>query len=117
MPFAGRNVGQSDPNPVGLQVRKPPEIVECPKCRGSFFERLELAQYQRTHLVIPGQSPPIYGMEYIILRCARCQELLEPTIELSPRDLATSQYGELVKELEDESWRSQQQIVSKPEQL
>ena len=105
MPRPGGFAGRSEPMPAGLVRQHPPDIVECPNCEGTFFELAKLAQYQKDHHIVPGQTPPVYGMEYVILRCIRCNELIEPTVQLSPRDLATSQYGRLLEELEDPNWQ------------
>jgi len=114
MPMTSRDgfLGRSKPMPIGLVKQQPPEIVECPNCNGTFFELAKLAQYQKNYQIVPGQTPPRYGMEYIILKCARCSELIEPTVVLSPRDLATSQYGDLLKELQDPNWQGKKTPIS-----
>lgn len=81
-------------------------LIKCPICKGSWFEEIRAFQVPDNFTLIPGQKVSVYqGMQYSVLRCLRCNELMEPPTQVSPRDLVKSQYGSMISELEDETWK------------
>lgn len=76
-------------------VKKDPNegCLVCPKCKNSWFEEVKIQQYVDDHTVIPGQSiPPKNGIQFILLRCSKCTEMLEPRLLRNNRDAANSLY-------------------------
>jgi len=82
--------------------RKRKDSVVCPKCTSQWFEQVKIGRYVADHHVILGQQvPSVAGeMAYILLRCVRCDEMLEPRILHNTRDLGGDAYDHLLDTLE-----------------
>ena len=82
--------------------RKRKDSVSCPKCSSQWFEQLRVGRYVSDHNVILGQAVPgVAGeMEYVLLKCVRCTEILEPRILHSTRDIGGDAYDHLLDTLE-----------------
>lgn len=92
--------------PPTQPIREDQKVIRCPSCNCSFFERILVAQFVPGQIIAPGMRPsPLEDREWCLLRCARCMDLLEPEISMSPRDYHNSKYAQLVEEMEDESWK------------
>lgn len=76
--------------------------LQCPECSSRFFEQITVAKYQSDHVVVLGQEVPIKkgGQRYKMLRCVHCQEMIEPRVLSTPRDMMDGDYGELLDTLE-----------------
>ena len=87
---------------IEKEERRRKDSVECPKCSSQWFEEIKLGRFVSDHNVILGQSVPgIAGeMAYILLKCARCNEMLEPRILHSTRDIGGDAYDDLLDTLE-----------------
>lgn len=78
------------------------EAVYCPKCGSEWFEHISVSKYQANHFLILGQHvPPVKGsLPYIVLKCIRCTNLLEPRLTHAIRDLAGRDYGTFLDTIE-----------------
>lgn len=78
------------------------ECVTCPKCSSQFFEEVKGMKFQLNHNLIPGQQvPPKAGaVGFVLLRCLRCANLIEPRVMHNSRDLAADDYNEFLDTLE-----------------
>lgn len=83
--------------------KKRTDCLTCPKCESQWFTQFRVGRYVSDHHVILGQEvPAVTGeMSYIMLRCLRCEELLEPRIINSTRDVGESAYNELLDTLQE----------------
>ena len=84
------------------QENKERESVSCPKCSSRWFEHIRVGRYKADHNVILGQQVPGLGgdLGYVLLKCIRCSELLEPRIINNTRDLGGDVYDDLLDTLE-----------------
>lgn len=84
------------------EENKKRESVDCPKCSSSWFEQVRIGRYVADHNVILGQEVPGLGgdMGYVMLKCVRCNELLEPRIIHNTRDIGGDAYDDLLDVLE-----------------
>ena len=67
--------------------------VACPKCSSTWLETVECNEYDANHQVVLGQKVPAKtpnASPYILLRCVRCTNLLEPIILYSTRDIGAN---------------------------
>jgi len=79
-----------------------PDIMTCPRCGCSFFEQITLAQYPKFHNVIVGQAVQrVKDISFQAFRCARCSELLEPTVLIGPQTQARREYDEFWAEMSE----------------
>lgn len=86
---------------TGRPVQQKIDIVECTKCKITWFEQVKVNQYKADHMVIPGQSVPVGGpQEFVFLRCIKCQALYQPRVMITAQDLSTKLYNEMLDELE-----------------
>ena len=79
------------------------ECVRCLKCESTWFEEVDCFQFKADHNLILGQDVPPRrtGMiPYKMLRCLRCQNLLEPRIISNTRDVAGSDYDNFLDTLD-----------------
>jgi hypothetical protein len=78
------------------------ECISCPECSSQWFEEVEVNRYQINHNLILGQSIPEEpgGVKYQLLKCIRCNELLEPRILHSGRDVSGDRYDHFLDTLE-----------------
>lgn len=75
------------------------DTAKCNKCNGSWFEQLRVAQYSINHITAPGQTINSIDQDYVIFRCARCNELFQPNM-VPLAGQAKKYYDEFVDELE-----------------
>lgn len=91
-------------NSMALQreENKKKESVSCPNCSSGWFEHVRIGRYVADHNVILGQEVPGLGgdMGYVMLKCVRCHELLEPRIIHNTRDIGGDAYDDLLDVLE-----------------
>lgn len=66
------------------------ECVSCPKCGAQWFTEIKVSRYQVNHNVVLGQAVPTEPdtIPYILLKCVKCEDLLEPRILHNTRDVA-----------------------------
>jgi len=78
------------------------DCIQCPKCRGQWFEQVEVSRFQNQRQVVIGQTPPVKpgSIPYILLRCIHCRNLVEPRVSRSMRDLAAQDYDHFLDTLE-----------------
>jgi hypothetical protein len=78
------------------------DLIRCPCCDSTFFEQIEVSRYQVNHNIIIGQDVPKdpKSMPYKLLKCIRCNDILEPRIIHNTRDVGRDAYDELLDELE-----------------
>ena len=84
------------------EEKKRTDCVNCPKCSCQWFQQVSIGRYVSDHHVILGQQIPSVAGEigYVMLKCMRCEELLEPRILHSTRDLGGDLYDKLLDTLE-----------------
>jgi len=87
-------------NLVPQMPKRDVENFVCPTCGGSFFEEVCAVQVPLIHNVAPGQKIPTKGAHFFLLRCLRCSELIEPHIQIGPRDHVRKEYEKFWDELE-----------------
>jgi hypothetical protein len=74
--------------------------LKCPKCNNSWFEEVKAQQYVDDHTVILGQGvPPKNGAMFILLRCTKCSDLVEPRVLRQARDAANQMYDNFIDSL------------------
>jgi len=77
------------------------ESLSCPTCDSQWFTETKVTKFKADHHVIVGQViPPSNAVDYILLKCIRCEELLEPRILHNSRDVAGGNYDDLLDTLE-----------------
>lgn len=76
--------------------------IHCPKCDSQWFEEIRVTRYKEDHNVVIGQPVPAKpgSIPYIVLRCIRCSNLLEPRVLHSTRDIAGGDYDKFLDCLE-----------------
>ena len=80
-----------------IEKAKEPEVCECPTCGCKFFEQIEVHQFPKNHNVILGQKvAPLADIGFIVLRCLRCEDVMEPQVQTGARDLARKMYNEFL---------------------
>lgn len=86
------------------EEKKRTDCVSCPKCNSQWFQQIRVGRFVSDHNVILGQEVPgVAGeMNYVMLKCIRCEELLEPRILHSTRDLGGDAYDQLLDTLDGE---------------
>jgi len=84
--------------------KKRTDCVSCPKCKSQWFQQFKIGRYVSDHNVILGQEVPAVAgeMSYVMLKCVRCEELLEPRIINSTRDVGGDAYDQLLDTLDGE---------------
>jgi hypothetical protein len=76
------------------------DVFICKRCSCKFFEEVRVQKYLKTHYILPGQAVPTAGPNsYILLRCANCQQMHLPDVQLSTFDTAADEYTSLVKDI------------------
>ena len=95
------------------EEKKRTDCVACPKCQSQWFQQFKVGRFVSDHNVILGQEVPAVAgeMTYVMLKCIRCEELLEPRILHSTRDLGGDAYDHLLDTLDGEG-----DMRSKPEE-
>jgi hypothetical protein len=84
------------------EEKKRTDCVACPKCESQWFQQFRVGRFVSDHNVILGQEVPAVAgeMNYVMLKCIRCDELLEPRILHSTRDLGGDAYDQLLDTLD-----------------
>ena len=75
------------------------EAVSCPKCSSTWFEQVKCFQFKADHNLILGQEVPTTktsSVGFVLLRCLRCSNLLEPKILYGSRDILHGAYEHLL---------------------
>ena len=82
--------------------KKQEECINCPNCNSQWFTEVHANRYQVNHNVILGQQIPAEPntLAYVLLKCVRCNELLEPRIIHNARDVAGDRYDHFLDTLE-----------------
>src|SRR5574343_1436513 len=75
---------------------------KCPCCGCTWFEQVMLRQFNKESTAIIGQDiPTLDYMRVCLLRCIKCNELLEPNLVYSGNDATRQRYNKLLDTLED----------------
>lgn len=87
---------------VEAKLTKEPNIkMRCPSCSFTWFEEIRCKQYLSEHTTIVGGSiAPASDVEFRLLRCVKCSDLLEPRILRGTRDFLHKEYDKFTEELE-----------------
>jgi transcription elongation factor Elf1 len=93
------------------------ECIACPTCGSQWFVEVKANRYQVNHHVILGQDvpPEPNTISYILLRCVRCDDLLQPRVLHNTRDVAGDRYDDFLDTLEgkkDNRAKGQQKLQS-----
>lgn len=74
------------------------ECITCKSCGSQWFEEVRASKYLLEHHLIVGQSVPTkHNMTpYVLLRCMRCGELIEPRIISNMRDVGAKDYDKFI---------------------
>lgn len=76
-------------------------IAKCPKCGLSWLEEVTVKQFDKDKSVILGQKIPVGSANsFIVLRCIKCGEILEPNILHPSRDAVRTAYDRFLDEVE-----------------
>ena len=85
------------------QIQKQKEqCIDCPVCSSQWFTEIEASRYQLDHNVILGQDVPTEPntVPYKLLKCLRCDNLLEPRVLHNTRDAAGGTYDHFLDTLQ-----------------
>ena len=85
-----------------LKSQEDADTVNCKACGCTWFEQFPIAQYDKYHNVILAQRVPGKdGVEFYLLRCAKCGEIHEPNVQIGPRDNLRNKYDAFLDNIED----------------
>lgn len=92
-----------------VTVRKPLEdLVQCVKCKCSWFEQFSVRQYPALHNTVLGQFvPQAKDFTFVLLRCIRCQELHQPNVITSYADTQQKAYNDFLDMMESKDWQKE----------
>jgi hypothetical protein len=77
------------------------DLAYCPKCRCHWFEEVIIQQVDKNHFLTLGQNVPAYqGFKLRVLRCMKCNELIEPNYSYVSTDREGERYTKFVTEME-----------------
>lgn len=78
------------------------ECIHCPNCNSQWFMQVQVYKFQANHNVILGQDVPTKpgAIPYYILKCVRCNNLLEPRVIHTTRDIGGNDYDNFLDTLE-----------------
>lgn len=84
-----------------IETKEPP--LECPECHCQFFTEMRVKRYKQFHTVVHGQAVPPAdpGVEFVLLQCVKCQQIVEPEILSGRSDTPSKIYDLLLSELEE----------------
>lgn len=88
-----------DPQFILGETEQVSNKVKCPVCSCSFFEQIKIAQFDKNHNLILGQMVPATGPSFILLRCVKCKELVEPNL-IQGQDWMWKIYSTFLDEIE-----------------
>ena len=94
------------------------EVIRCPKCDSQWFEQVVFARFKADHHIILGQDVPVRpgSLQYTLLRCACCKDLLEPRVLHNTRDVASGDYDHFLDTLEGKHDKRAEQEEEKKEE-
>jgi hypothetical protein len=78
------------------------ECCSCPTCDSQWFEEVTISRYKLDHYVTLGQKVPQRPNQqaFVMLKCVRCGDFLEPRVSIDLRDFAHDGYDFLKDTLE-----------------
>ena len=78
------------------------ESISCPTCDSQWFEQVVVCRFKLDHHVALGQKVPYRPnqQDFVMLKCVRCNDYLEPKISMDLRDTSSDSYGFLKETLE-----------------
>src|SRR5687768_1593268 len=78
------------------------ECLSCPNCSSQWFEQVKVSRYKADHNIILGQEVPPKSntVPYIVLRCIRCSDFLEPRVLHNTRDVVGGDYSHFLDTIE-----------------
>jgi hypothetical protein len=76
--------------------------MKCPTCSSLWFEEVQVARFKEDHWIAAGQSVPfaVGTQPYKLLKCVRCNDFLEPRMNMDTADYAVAGYAELTDTLQ-----------------
>lgn len=79
------------------------EVIICPECKCTFFEEVEISEYKADHWITLGQHVPRLPSTpvFFVLRCVKCNYMLEPRLNMEPADTAFPSYAKLAEIMKD----------------
>ncbi len=76
-------------------------VFRCPGCSCTWFEHVVVKQFNKNTTTILGQDIPTANFSRIcLLRCVKCNELLEPNLLYTGTDALRQKYHKLLELLE-----------------
>lgn len=78
----------------------PKQLIKCIECAGSWFETVQLNQFDSNKISSLGQRPMEDGPAYFVLKCARCGELHEPPVNRVAFNQEAKEYDGMLDELQ-----------------
>jgi hypothetical protein len=95
-----QRAAQQDLNLNAPEGKDPP--MECPSCCCQFFEEKRIRRFKKFHTVVHGQNVPPAdpGVEFVLLKCIRCGQMVEPELLSGRMDTPAKLYDILLKEIE-----------------
>lgn len=84
------------------QRSKDLECISCPTCDSQWFEEVTICRFKLDHFVALGQKIPRRPnqQEFVMLKCIRCKDYLEPRVSIDLRGAASDGYDFLKDTLE-----------------
>lgn len=78
------------------------DCISCPKCSSQWFEQVKISRYKADHNIVLGQDVPPRPstIPYILLKCVRCNDYLEPRVLHNTRDVVGGDYDHFLDTLE-----------------
>jgi predicted nucleic acid-binding Zn ribbon protein len=99
MPHRGWNTKPG--KPLVTQKKEGPKLITCPECGGTYFQQVEVYQFEALHTVIVGQRvAPVEDIPFYLLVCFKCGEQLEPNVQPGAYDPMYKRYQSFWEELE-----------------
>ena len=78
------------------------ECISCPNCSSQWFEQVKISRYKADHNIVLGQDVPEKPgtIPYVLLKCVRCNDVLEPRVLHNTRDVVGGDYNHFLDTLE-----------------
>lgn len=78
------------------------ECISCPNCSSQWFEQVKVSRFKADHNIVLGQEVPPKSntIPYVLLRCIRCLDFLEPRVLHNTRDVVGGDYNHFLDTLE-----------------
>jgi len=78
-----------------------PDLYKCTQCECTWLEQIEVAQYISTITTVMGQPlPPREQLSFILLKCPKCGELMEPRTQTNQQGALSERYNKFLDEME-----------------